>query len=168
MEGKKLEESILKTETEANKFNTFKHVKAYTTCNVEVDGISYSIIYDTEHYATQQLLKAEIEKWQAYVYANNNIPDDMQLKDWCRQNSHIKGVRERGNAWSKFIAHSNLVFNLQRPFATTVHKSQGSEFDTVYIAQQDIKKSIRNGYYLNYARLMYVALSRATKKVVII
>lgn len=46
-------------------------------------------------------------------------------------------------------------------FATTVHKSQGSEFNNVFIDKIDIQKSIINNYYETYARLMYVAISRA-------
>ncbi len=52
-------------------------------------------------------------------------------------------------------------------FATTVHKSQGSEFDTVFIDKKDIQRSIMNSYYETYARLMYVAISRAKKKIFI-
>jgi len=48
-------------------------------------------------------------------------------------------------------------------FATTVHKSQGSEFDVVFIDKIDIQKSILNQYYETYARLMYVSISRAKK-----
>jgi len=48
-------------------------------------------------------------------------------------------------------------------FATTVHKSQGSEFDTVFVDKNDIKKSIMNSYYDTYVRLMYVSISRAKK-----
>lgn len=50
-------------------------------------------------------------------------------------------------------------------FATTVHKSQGSEFDSVFIDKIDIQKSIRNNYYETYARLMYVAISRAKRTI---
>ena len=57
------------------------------------------------------------------------------------------------------------AYTMDYPFATTVHKSQGSEFGRVMIDKADIMKSIMNGYYMNYARLMYVALSRAKNKV---
>jgi ATP-dependent exoDNAse (exonuclease V) alpha subunit len=53
-------------------------------------------------------------------------------------------------------------------FASTVHKAQGSEFDRVWIIKDDIQKSILNNYYDNYARMMYVAISRAKKKVFIL
>jgi len=52
-------------------------------------------------------------------------------------------------------------------FATTVHKSQGSEFNNIFIDKLDIQKSIRNNYYENYARLMYVSISRAKMTIMI-
>lgn len=59
------------------------------------------------------------------------------------------------------------AYIMDYPFATTVHKSQGSEFNTVFIDKQDIQKSIFNGNYSTYARLMYVAISRAKNKIYI-
>ena len=90
------------------------------------------------------------------------------MADWCRANRDEQYVRERAKAWSRYIAHQNLIFNIRRPFATTVHKAQGQEFERVFIAQDDIKRSIGNGYYDTYARLMNVALSRAIHEVVIV
>lgn len=57
----------------------------------------------------------------------------------------------------------NRSFIMDYTFATTVHKAQGSEFDTVFIDKKDIQRSITSGYYNTYARLMYVAISRAKK-----
>ena len=53
-------------------------------------------------------------------------------------------------------------------FASTVHKAQGSEFNRVWIDKKDIQKSIFGGNYRNYARLMYVAISRAKRKVFVL
>ncbi len=55
------------------------------------------------------------------------------------------------------------AFIMDYSFATTVHKSQGSEFNTVFIDKEDIQKSIFKNNFLNYARLMYVAISRTKK-----
>lgn len=55
------------------------------------------------------------------------------------------------------------AFIMDYSFATTVHKSQGSEFDTVFIDKEDVQKSIFKNNFLNYARLMYVAISRTKK-----
>lgn len=57
------------------------------------------------------------------------------------------------------------AFTMDYTFASTVHKAQGSEFDTVWIDKANIQKSIFNGSYNNYARLMYVAISRAKRKI---
>ena len=68
----------------------------------------------------------------------------------------------------KWVYAMNRAFTMDYSFASTVHKAQGSEFNRVWIAQEDIKKSITNGYYMNYARLMYVAISRSRQKVFIV
>lgn len=62
----------------------------------------------------------------------------------------------------------NRAFTMDYSFASTVHKSQGSEFDRVWIDKLDIQKSIFGGSYKNYARLMYVAISRAKQTVFIL
>lgn len=55
------------------------------------------------------------------------------------------------------------AFTMDYSFASTVHKAQGSEFDTVFIDKEDIKKSIFGGSYINYSRLMYVGISRSKR-----
>ncbi len=77
------------------------------------------------------------------------------------------GTSARGKAWSQFYA-TERAFTMDYTFASTVHKSQGSEFNTVWIDKRDIQKSIFNNNYNTYARLIYVALSRAKKQVGII
>lgn len=140
----------------------------YGECDVYIDGEFYSVYYDLKHYATSKKLKRQVEIWQQQLIQEHRLADDINLATWCKENRSAKYVKERGRAWSDYLSHKNYVFDMRRPYATTVHKSQGKEFSTVYIAQDDIKKSIRNGYYLQYARLMYVALSRAVHKVVIV
>lgn len=59
------------------------------------------------------------------------------------------------------------AFTMDYNFATTVHKSQGSEFNHVFIDKLDIQKSILNTYFETYARLMYVSISRAKRTIYI-
>ena len=59
------------------------------------------------------------------------------------------------------------AFTMDYSFATTVHKAQGSEFSRVFIDKADIQKSIFRGSYNNYARLMYVAISRCKNTIYI-
>ena len=60
----------------------------------------------------------------------------------------------------KHVYTLGRAFSMDYTFATTVHKSQGSEFENVFIDAHDIAKAIRNEYYDTYARLMYVGISR--------
>lgn len=148
------------------KYNT--DLSPYQTGVVEVEGQEYSIYYDIDYHNTHKRLKKAVEDAQHLVVAYHNLAPDVRVSEWCKDNRGEMHVRERGKAWSDYIAHSNLVFDLRWPYATTVHKAQGSEFDTIYLAHDDIKLSIKNDYYDTYARLMYVALSRAIKQVIII
>ena len=68
----------------------------------------------------------------------------------------------------KWLYALDRAFTMDYKFASTVHKAQGSEFDRVFIVKNDIMKSIMNNYYETYARLMYVAISRARQKVFIL
>lgn len=168
MEGDKLYLTAQKTSNDIEKYGTSYIIQQYDVGTIQIDGVSFSIYYDKDHYHTSKRLKGEVESAQYFVINKHNLDKDVNLTQWCKENRNAEGVKERGRAWQEYIAHSNLVFSLQRPYATTVHKSQGSEFDKVFIAQSDIKKSIKKGYYEQYARLMYVALSRAIKEVIII
>ena len=64
----------------------------------------------------------------------------------------------------KHIYTLGRAFIMDYTFATTVHKSQGSEFSTVYVDKKDISKAIDKS---TYARLMYVAISRCINKLYI-
>lgn len=61
----------------------------------------------------------------------------------------------------KHVYALGRAFVMDYSFASTVHKSQGQEWSTIFIDKKDIQKSIFNNYYENYARLIYVSLSRA-------
>jgi len=70
-----------------------------------------------------------------------------------------KAIEDR--KYFKDVYALGRAFVMDYSFATTVHKSQGSEFSNVFIDKIDIQKSIKNNYYETYARLMYVSISRA-------
>jgi len=166
MQGNKLSKAMLKTQEDIIKFRT--NLSMYDNYAVKTSEGTYVLFYDLKHYANAKLLKAEVEKYQHLVVETHGLKEEDSVKEFCYNNKGKQYVKERGTAWKNYLAHQNLVFDIRRPFATTIHKAQGQEFDTVYIAQTDIKRSIRQGYYLQYAKLMYVALSRARKRVVLV
>ena len=118
---------------------------------------------DYNHYENSKRFKKDVEKYQNLVIQANNLGENVDLTLWCRNNRGGKYVKERGRAWSTYMNHKDLVWDIRSRFASTVHKAQGQEFETVYIAMDDLKLSADM-----YPRLMYVALSRAIKKVVIV
>jgi len=67
-------------------------------------------------------------------------------------------------SWTEFYDLKNELADLRPPFAGTTHKSQGGTFTNVFIDQVNINKCIDP---LTRAKLMYVALTRATKNVYI-
>lgn len=63
------------------------------------------------------------------------------------------------------LAHYRGAYMRARPgYATTVHKSQGSTWQSVYVVQGDI---IKNSNASERNRLLYVAFSRAARRLVI-
>ena len=73
----------------------------------------------------------------------------------------VKAIKNK--KYFKDVYALGRAYIMDYSFATTVHKAQGSEFDTIFIDKPDIQKSIFKNYYNNYVRLMYVGISRAKK-----
>ena len=159
---------IKKSESTTNKIAQYNtNLGMYKQVTIKINDESYLIYYDPDHYATSQRLKHDVEKYQQLVIQEHGLDTDVNIPGWCKANRQAKYVYERGKAWSKYLAHTNYVFSLSRPHATTVHKAQGSEFSTVFIDVDNLK--IANHYNTDqYKRLMYVALSRAINNVVFI
>ena len=51
------------------------------------------------------------------------------------------------------------------PYAQTIHKSQGSTFEKVYIDNEDLKMLLVKGQTEMYLKLLYVGVSRASETV---
>lgn len=65
--------------------------------------------------------------------------------------------------WPKFFEVKENWFDLRAVYSSSVHKSQGSTYDTVFIDLSDIGK---NWNATDVARLLYVSITRASKQVV--
>jgi len=160
LEGKRLLASA-KANSDIEKYGT--DLSAYKKCFVHTDEGEFVIYYDPNHYATELKLKKDVEQAQMKVIKENGLSASEHIPTWCAKNRSASGVRARGKAWSKYLAHRSYVFNLARPYATTVHKAQGSEFSKIFISQSDIRKALDNDIY---NRLMYVAISRGIDELI--
>jgi len=63
--------------------------------------------------------------------------------------------------WGEFWPLKERFAILRPPYATTVHKSQGSTYERVYVLQSDVMSAARRDPFLRN-RLMYVAYSRTS------
>lgn len=77
--------------------------------------------------------------------------------------TELKGLMNTEPAFEYFC--NRKVVDLRPLFASTVHKAQGSTINTVYIDLDDFKAVSKYNYPL-FKKLLYVAVSRASHKVV--
>jgi len=161
----KLMKKAQKTTKAIKKYRT--KLGMYQSMYVELEDKIYQVFYDPNHYTTEQRLKKEVEIWQGNVIKENNLKVEDNIPEFCRENRNASGVYERGKAWSKYLAHKQYVFNIARPYCTTVHKAQGSEFSTIFVDMGDLS-ICRDISPIQYKRLVYVALSRAIDKIIFI
>jgi hypothetical protein len=90
----------------------------------------------------------------------------MNGKTFAGIHPHDKLSRRRSKAWRDFLTFNECVICLDFPYAMTIHKSQGSTYEEVYIDTDDLyDNTAHRGDYDMYLRLMYVGMSRASKKV---
>jgi len=81
--------------------------------------------------------------------------DQMQTKLYLKT---LAGLKQ----WRRFFEVKNEWLDLRTPYASTVHKAQGSGYDTVFIDLEDIGKC---DSATDVARMLYVSISRAKKQV---
>lgn len=86
------------------------------------------------------------------------IPDDFSQVDEL-----LKTYKKR-KEWQKYFALMEQVADLRPVYASTVHKSQGSTYDTVFINLSDIGRCTNADLV---ARMLYVAITRAANKVIL-
>lgn len=88
----------------------------------------------------------------------------MDPTQWSKTNYKHELAKKRGDAWKKYLSFKDCVVCVDFPHALTVHKSQGSTYENVFLDMEDLGKCADKDYDL-YLRLMYVAVSRASDKV---
>lgn len=89
-----------------------------------------------------------------------------QPKDWAVARRSLamiaKKCKNKELPWEEFFSRKNSWADLRSIYAQTVHKSQGSTYREVFVDVSDIG---RNTKWYEVARLMYVAITRASHRV---
>ena len=123
----------------------------------------------TDSYWTIDNVKSAREEYGCEGYELTLAPHDydyemfrvFQPKSWA-QAGRIKKVYATHKNWKAFFAIEETWADMRPVYAQTVHKSQGSTYDEVFIDVGDIG---RNSKWYEIARLMYVAITRARFRV---
>lgn len=128
----------------------------------EGEELLYAVVFGHNSF---KLKKEELEI--AAVEANKRVAANsggLKVADWCRQNYEKPEAKSRAAAWRECLGFKDCVVCIDFPYATTVHKSQGSTYHTVFVDIQDIGICADRDFTL-YLKLLYVAISRASTKV---
>lgn len=147
-----------------SKYKTLEHLINY--------GYSFANVTDVETNQTKVLCSVfghyqfKEEDTQLKIEATqSNKAIGKEAAQWSRDNRDTPKARKRAKAWRNFLSFNSSVVCLDFSHAMTVHKSQGSTYKTVYLDTQDIGIASEIDY-LQYLKLLYVAISRASKYVV--
>ncbi len=91
-----------------------------------------------------------------------NIPVPVDRPHYHALLAHYRKVAKKGGGWGRFFDLKNKYPDLRQRDAATVHKSQGSTYDSVYIDLGNISTcNIPN----QVARMLYVAFSRPRTRI---
>ena len=160
-------------------------VRFKSTCSsIQFTGANSRILYqnseevmlDTvEHYYAE---KIDINLWKCTVVGRNKedffrvIDPDSEIVLEKLLAHYAKSARKSRELykkiyWRKYFQLRDSFADIQNIFASTIHKSQGSTYDTVYV---DLASLVNSKTLLNDTkyRLAYVAITRASKTVKIL
>src|SRR5690606_22846796 len=84
-----------------------------------------------------------------------------KAKDWANLNWQHPLAKARAFAWRNYFAFKENVFCFDFKHAMTIHKSQGSTYENVYLDMDDLAKCSTRDLNM-YLRLLYVGISRAS------
>lgn len=138
-----------------------RHGKGMISVEQEVKILSMSSKVETVHIRPNEELAvryADLEGSLGREYCNVPIPVERDHYDALLK--YYRAIK----AWSAYFELKNKYPDLRQRDASTVHKSQGSSYGTVYIDLANLS-TCRNPDLA--ARLLYVAFTRARNRVVL-
>lgn len=153
-----------------SKFKTLEHLLKMDACEFmdvedpdnEGELLTYAVVFGHYDY------KCKLEELKKTAAASNKAIEsqfNQNAASWVKMNPRHKLARARAKAWRDFLTFNDCVICLDFSHAMTVHKSQGSTYENVYVDTEDLARCADFDYTM-YLKLMYVALSRASNKVV--
>lgn len=103
------------------------------------------------------------EVWEFRANTSSGYQILFQPKDAYRFNQMKKEAKKHKD-WYQYFVLEREYADFRHSYASTVHKAQGSTFETVFIDVDDI---LRNRKIDEVLRLLYVAITRASNNVIL-
>ncbi len=137
--------------------HTMQGVKFYSVLEKDIPR-TYAVVFGHDTYLKySKALAADAVKTNRVIENSTG----MNAKDWSQSNWKDPMAIDRKEAWKKLMSFKEWVFCMDFAHAMTVHKSQGSTFERVYLDMEDLALCANRDYNM-YLRLLYVAISRAS------
>lgn len=149
-------------------------VKSIESLQDSSDGIKYWPVtlycIDTDAISKVNIVQPGIDNYAIFIEVHEELLDVAKSKrtgrDWKAyylfRDSFVTLEPIFTNKWGKTVLVTKK--DLDYGYGITIHKSQGSTYNTVFVNGKDINKNSNNSERL---RLWYVALSRASNKAII-
>lgn len=117
----------------------------------------------TPHNSTGE--KVNIEEKLTYYLINDEVKiiHESSEKEFKDVLTTLRRLTKEGLTWKAWFEFNEQFAKVGYRYSTTVHKSQGGTFDTVFINMKDINK---NPNIPERKRLWYTAITRAAKNIV--
>ena len=139
-----------------------------------IEGVGFYYVTDTKGneepraavFGHARYLEVQQSLASKAVFINKQIMSEFNEdpKEWSKNNWQHPTAKARGKAWASYLSFKDCVMCLDFAHAMTVHKSQGSTYENVYIDTEDLSRCADKDYIM-YLKLLYVAISRASNKV---
>lgn len=122
------------------------------------------IVFSVDSEAVITLMEENNSSFHGLRYINLNLSNTAtgHLATNPEELAKILDKYAKNKDWKNFFEVKNFFSDIRHTYACTVHKSQGSTYKNVYIDVSDI---VKNKNIKEVARLMYVAVSRASEKI---
>ncbi len=101
-----------------------------------------------------------LETWNYELNGNINVH---QAKEPWRVEARIKALAKEKD-WGSYFAMKEAFVDLRATYASTIHKCQGSTYEKVFIDLTDVGACRK---WQDVARMLYVAITRASSQVVL-
>ena len=119
--------------------------------------------------AAERAKNLDLDCWcltvsDGYMNYTIYVLDETQRPAWLKEvrEAKDKGRALGGGAWGRFYALTEAFARVRSGWATTIHKSQGSTYEQVYMLQSDIIRTADRDHAMRNM-LLYVGYSRARK-----